>query len=226
MVSAAAGVSLEEHGAQLFEGFAAPILGNLLSHLKGYDLPSPGSRIASHPGLAEMLSDGHGFAGIASALARKTVRPVRAIFFDKSEANNWALGWHQDRTICVKQRHEAAGYGPWTTKQGLQHVQPPFEIIAGMITIRVHFDTVDTENAPLLVALGSHQMGLIPVSEIPAAVARCETLACTATIGDVWAYATPIVHSSERSRSLSRRRVLQVDYSGDDLPDPLRWLGI
>ncbi|MFM6931831.1 MAG: phytanoyl-CoA dioxygenase family protein [Novosphingobium sp.] len=222
----ASGVTLDEHGAQLFEGFATAILGSLLNHLTGYDLPSPGSRIASHPALAELLANVRGLAGIASTLAGRAVRPVRAVFFDKSESNNWALGWHQDRTICVRQRHDIAGFEPWTMKQGLQHVQPPFEFINGMITLRIHFDAVDTENAPLLVAVGSHRFGLIPVPEIPAAVERCRTLACMAAPGDVWAYATPIVHSSERSRSFCRRRVLQVDYSGDDLPDPLRWLGI
>ncbi len=219
-------VSLDRHGAQLFAANAIPIVGDLLDALSDYDAPSPGSRIASNPALAHMLADGNGLAGIASKLAGRAVKPVRAILFDKSEANNWALGWHQDRTICVQQRHDLDGFGPWTMKQGLQHVQPPFEIIARMITLRVHIDPVDDENAPLLVALGSHKFGLISVPEIFAAVANCRTLACLAGPGDVWAYATPIIHASERSQSTSRRRVLQVDYSGEELPKPLCWLGI
>jgi hypothetical protein len=32
---------------------------------------------------------------------------------------DWALGWHQDRTIAVMERVEADGLGPWTVKSGL-----------------------------------------------------------------------------------------------------------
>ncbi len=45
--------------------------------------------------------------------------------------------------------------------------------------------------------------------------------ACLAASGDVWAYATPILHASRRSTSKGPRRVLQVDYSAERLPDPL-----
>ena len=52
------------------------------------------------------------------------VRPVRAILFDKQDGGNWALGWHQDRTIEVVERREVPGFGPWTVKQGRVHVAP------------------------------------------------------------------------------------------------------
>jgi signal transduction histidine kinase len=49
------------------------------------------------------------------------------------------------------------------------------------------------------------------------------SLDCLADAGDVWVYRTPILHASDRAANGRRRRVLQVDYSGDDLPDGLSW---
>lgn len=57
-------------------------------------------------------------------------------------------------------------------------------------------------------------------------VASCGTAACLAEPGDVWLYATPILHASEAAKAPLRRRVLQVDYAVDDLPGGLEWLGI
>ena len=150
-------------------------------------------------------------------------RPVRAIAFDKSPGSNWFLSWHQDRTIEVKSRLEVAGYGPWTRKQGRLHVSPPFSVIERMTTVRLHEDPVDQHNAPLLIAPGSHRSGLVSTPEIPAAVNRFGIAQCLAEAGDVWIYSTPILHASNRAEGARRRRVLQIDYAGFDLPCGLEW---
>ena len=151
---------------------------------------------------------------------------MRAILFDKTPQANWSLGWHQDRTVAVRERRDAPGYGPWSTKAGVQHVEPPFAVIEAMATLRVHLDDVPADNAPLLVALGSHRLGRIAEPDIAAAVERCGTVACLAGRGDVWAYATPILHASAASSGHARRRVLQVDYAAGALALPLEWLGV
>lgn len=153
-------------------------------------------------------------------------RPVRAILFDKSPGTNWSLGWHQDRTIVVRERREVPGFGPWGRKAGLIHVEPPFAIIERMTTLRVHIDDVPANNAPLLIAPGSHRLGRIAEPEIPAAVERLGILACLAQRGDVWAYATPILHASAASVGHAQRRVLQVDFAAQMLPGNLEWLGV
>ena len=56
-----------------------------------------------------------------------------------------------------------------------------------------------------------------------AVASRCETTICVAEAGDIWAYATPILHMSERAMRPRRRRVLQIDYAGSDLPGGLDW---
>lgn len=93
-------------------------------------------------------------------------------------------------------------------KAGLQHVAPPFELLAEMVTLRIHLDPVDAGNAPLLIAPGSHRLGRVPESEIKGAVARCGTFTCLAEAGDVWLYATPILHASDAATNPRRRRVL------------------
>jgi ectoine hydroxylase-related dioxygenase (phytanoyl-CoA dioxygenase family) len=152
--------------------------------------------------------------------------PVRAILFDKTEATNWALGWHQDRTIVVRQRREAPGFGPWTIKSGLHHVAPPAEVLAGMVTLRVHLDPVPEDNAPLLIASGSHRLGMVPEAEVDTVVGRSEIGTCLAERGDIWLYHTLVLHASAASAKPARRRVLQVDYAATPLPHALEYLGV
>jgi len=152
--------------------------------------------------------------------------PVRALLFDKTEATNWALGWHQDRTIVVRERRETPGFGPWTLKSGLHHVAPPIDVLARMVTLRVHLDPVPEDNAPLRVARGSHRLGMIPEADVDDVVARSEILTCLAERGDVWLYRTLILHASAAASYPARRRVLQVDYAAVPLPNGLEYLGV
>jgi ectoine hydroxylase-related dioxygenase (phytanoyl-CoA dioxygenase family) len=164
--------------------------------------------------------------GIAARMLGDGAMPVRALLFDKSAACNWALGWHQDRTIVVARRIETAGYGPWTVKAGLVQVEPPFAVLAEMVTLRVHLDPVDAGNAPLRIVPGSHRLGRIAEDRIDAVVAAGPVRDCLAARGDVWLYRTAIVHGSRAADPPRRRRVLQVDYAATDLPPPLEWKGL
>ena len=80
--------------------------------------------------------------------------------------------------------------------------------------------------APLLTAPGAHAMGRIAEPDVAAVVDHCSTVTCPARAGDIWAYATPILHASDAAHRPRRRRVLQVDFSADPLPGGLEWLGV
>ncbi|MBB4099739.1 phytanoyl-CoA dioxygenase family protein [Sphingomonas kyeonggiensis] len=213
-------LSLNEDGAAHLPGAAAPFLGALSALAEGQPADRAGLRLHGVPGLVELL-DPDALGALVPGM-----RPVRAILFDKSPGTNWALGWHQDRTIAVRERREAPGFGPWSIKQGMFHVEPPFALIESMRTIRVHLDPVPEDNAPLLIAPGSHRLGRIPETELAAVVERRGTAACLAEAGDVWLCATPIVHASAASSGARHRRVLQVDFSAEMLPHGLEWLGV
>ncbi|MEM6266953.1 MAG: phytanoyl-CoA dioxygenase family protein [Pseudomonadota bacterium] len=185
----------------------------------------PGRRITDAPDLADLVTNLIKKPELTSKLGNGW-RCVRAIAFDKSPKSNWTLGWHQDRTIAVKQRASLKGYDRWSVKDGIAHVEPPFELVERMVTLRVHLDRVDQHNGPLLVAASTHSLGRIAEAEIDTRVAASETLICEAEAGDAWLYATPILHASGRSTSPYRRRVLHLDYSKDALPPPLEWAGI
>ena len=186
----------------------------------------PGTRLRDAQGLVAVLAATGSIGALAARLTSRSARPVRAVMFDKTPDANWAVAWHQDRTLPVAARVEADGFGPWSTKDGVLHVAPPFEILARMITLRVHLDPIDAANAPLRAALGSHRLGRVAAEDAATKAAEHPVIDCLAESGDVWAYATPILHASHRAEPPRRRRVLQVDYADFDLPGGLAWAGL
>lgn len=214
---------LERDGARLFPAAFGPFQIAALRDSLSLPQGRPGARLGASLGLAALIGAAD---SIASALLGPAARAVGAKLFDKSPARNWALGWHQDRTIPVRERRETPGFGQWTVKSDIPHCVPPFELLERSLTLRIHLDPAGEANAPLLVAPGSHRLGPVAEPDIPGSVARCGTLACLAETGDVWAYATPILHASDRARSPARRRVLQLLYSAEDLPGGLEWNGV
>ena len=218
-------LTLAKDGAQHFPGIVLHSLAELSGALHGLPSERAGVRIHGIEALRSILGVEGAVGAVATEFLGQQCRPVRAILFDKTAATNWSLAWHQDRTVCVKQRIDVVGYGPWTTKGGMQHVAPPFEVLGRMITLRVHLDDVPADNSPLLIAPGSHVVGRVPIDEYDDVVARCGMYACLAKAGDVWVYATPILHASEAARLAGHRRVLPIDYSADGLAGGLEWLG-
>lgn len=220
-------LTLADHGAQHIPlALDAAALSILEASLAALPADLPGQRLTSLPALAVLLGPAGRIGCHATNHLGPNARPVRAILFDKSAANNWALGWHQDRTIAVQSRTDAPGFGPWTIKSSIHHVAPPQSLLDRMLTLRVHLDPVDTDNAPLLIAPGSHRHGRVPETDVAPLVERCGTYACIAERGDIWLYATPILHASEAAANPRHRRVLQLDYSADPLPHGLEWLGL
>ncbi|WP_349681115.1 phytanoyl-CoA dioxygenase family protein [Brevundimonas sp. UBA7664] len=186
----------------------------------------PGVRLADEPRLTVLLAPDGTVGAIAASLTSPATRPVRAVMFDKTPEANWVVAWHQDRTIAVRERAEVDGFGPWSDKDGILHVAPPFDVLARMITVRVHLDRVDELNAPLRIALGTHVRGRVPAADAEAVASAASQTVCLADAGDIWACRTPILHASDRTRRASRRRVLQVDYADFDLPGGLTWKGL
>lgn len=214
------------YGAQRFQGSLKPCMALLEAALSTLRTDEAGVRIHGLKALAPLLASEGCIGAVAASVLGQDAKPVRAILFNKSAETNWSLAWHQDRTICVKDRREAAEFGPWTVKSGLVHVAPPFELLSRMVTLRAHLDDVPSGNAPLLIAPGSHTFGRIAVEHVDHVVEQCGTATCLAEAGDVWLYATPILHASEAATAPTSRRVLQVDYAAEALPHGLEWLGV
>lgn len=185
----------------------------------------PGARLNGNHWLSSYLSEDVP-ARVAAGLTTPAARPVRAVMFDKSPTANWSVAWHQDRTVPVRERREVEGFGPWSLKDGILHVAPPFDVLSRMVTLRLHLDEVDPDNAPLRVAVGSHRLGRTAAGDAAERSRSMEQRVCLAGAGDIWAYRTPILHASDRASGDRRRRVLQVDYADFDLPGGLEWRGL
>jgi|SRR6185295_778478 Phytanoyl-CoA dioxygenase (PhyH) len=221
------GLTLSRHGAQRFPSAVSTAeLQRIANAVACLPPGKAGTRLHGIAALRPLLTTPGSVGAVAGRMLGQACQPVRAILFDKTPATNWSLAWHQDRTIAVAKRIDVDGFGPWTVKSGILHVAPPFDVLAGMVTLRVHLDPVPATNAPLLIAPGSHRLGRIPEVEVPDVVRQCGTFACLAETGDIWLYATPILHASEAALKPTHRRVLQVDFAIGELPGGLRWLGV
>lgn len=219
-------MTVVNHGAQHFARAATDVVGDIGAAVSALPAKPAGTRLFGLELLAPILDETGPLTAIAQSLIGPRARAVRALLFDKISSSNWSLGWHQDRVIAVRERLEVAGFTNWTVKSDVDHVSPPWDLLSQMLTIRVHLNRVTSDNAPLLVAPGSHRMGLIPVSSIDDTVRNCGIAMCLAEAGDVWAYSTPILHASAATTTDQPRRVLQLDYAAFDLPGGLRWKGV
>ncbi len=149
--------------------------------------------------------------------------PVRGIFFDKRPETNWLVAWHQDLTLALRERVEVPGFGPWSVKEDVPHVQPPVEWLEQMLTVRLHLDDADSDNGALRVLPGTHRLGRLDAQSITTCrETRAEAL-CAAKVGDALLMRPLLLHASARSASERRRRVLHIEFGGFDLPSPLKW---
>lgn len=219
-------MAFEMDGAQLFKRALRPCIEELERALAPFPSEQAGVRIHGVEALDPLLRASGCIGAVASTVLGSSARPVRAILFNKTAETNWRLPWHQDRTICVRERRDAPGFGPWSVKNGMHHVAPPIDLLARMVTLRAHLDDVPADNAPLLIASGSHAYGRIPVDTVDEIVRQCGAMACVAEAGDVWLYSTLILHASEPASAPASRRVLQVDYAAAELAYGLQWLGV
>jgi len=149
--------------------------------------------------------------------------PVRGIYFDKRPETNWLVAWHQDLTLALKERVEVPGFGPWSVKEGVPHVQPPVGLLEQMLSVRLHLDDADSTNGALRVLPGTHRLGRLNAEAIQSCRETRAEVSCEAKIGDVLLMRPLLLHASSRSTSERRRRVLHIEFAGFDLPAPLAW---
>ena len=179
----------------------------------------PGARLPLTPDIATRLAP---LTAGADGLHHGAF-PTRLVSFAKSEGVNWAVGWHQDKVISVRERMDAPGFGKWTCKDACWHCEPPPEVLRGMLFVRLHLDANTAANGAMEIVPRSHLGGLLSRDAASALADRGPTELCTAAPGDVLILDMLMLHRSSPSRSTAPRRVLRVDYATAPLPAPLRW---
>lgn len=148
---------------------------------------------------------------------------TKAIYLDKPQTQNWAVGWHQDVPINVKEKIPTEGYASWTLKKGINSVCPPEEIVHSIFTLRIHIDDTSEQNGALKVIPGSHKQRFSD-DEISTITSNSNPSVCELKSGGVHLMKPLILHSSPRSTTQKRRRVIHLEFSSNELPGDLEWL--
>lgn len=214
--------TVAEHGfALVADALANPALAELATSIGA----------CSVPGRRELTLIPEVDAWSRSASLRKILRPyfmaeprlIRALFFNKSPDANWYVTWHQDLTIAVQERRETPGFGPWSTKDGVPHVQPPTDLLERMLAVRLHFDDADENNGALRVIPGSHTDGRLDAAAIEQWRSEHTEVVCLARAGDALLMRPLILHASSKATSDRPRRVLHLEFADFELPNGLHW---
>jgi ectoine hydroxylase-related dioxygenase (phytanoyl-CoA dioxygenase family) len=148
---------------------------------------------------------------------------VRGLLFDKTPEANWMVPWHQDLTIAVRRRTAAPGFGTWTVKGGVPHVQPPVAVLERMLTVRVHLDDSGADQGPLRVVPGSHTRGRLGVEATRNWLVRVPAVACLVPRGAALLMRPLLLHASSAASAPGQRRVVHLEFAVDPLPGGVAW---
>ena len=159
---------------------------------------------------------------LAKAILGDSAFAVSGTFFNKIPAANWKVPWHQDRMIKVQKRFDSDGWGPWSTKDGVIHVQPPSSVMSRVLAIRLHLDDCPSDNGALRVMPGSHRFGLLTSEQTESLLKQPDTI-CPVSKGGAFLMSPLLLHSSSPSSSPKSRRVVHLEFAADELPEPFQW---
>lgn len=148
---------------------------------------------------------------------------VRSILFDKSPGANWKVPWHQDLTIAVREKKDVPGFGPWSVKDGVIHVQPPAWVLERVITLRLHLDDCDESNGALKVLPGSHCQGKLGADQIQALRQQSLAVLCPVSKGGMLLMRPLLLHASSPATHPTHRRVIHLEFAAEPLPVGLDW---
>lgn len=148
---------------------------------------------------------------------------AQCTYFHKTDAKNWLVPWHQDRSIPVERRIESEELTGWSEKEGATFVHAPDAVLAETVAVRLHLDDSTRKNGPLRVIAGSHHDGTLSQEQI-ANLRETETeTPCIVDKGGVLVMRPLLLHASSKSTTIEPRRVLQFLLGPAQLPHGLRW---
>ena len=169
------------------------------------------------------LSNSDQFINLASLILGSKPEIVRVIYYDKTPDKNWLVTWHQDKSIALNSKQDIEGWGVWSVKDNIHHVQPPLDVLNKMVTFRLHLDDADRDNGCLKVIPQSHHLGILFQSELTGVVKDKGSYLCEVEAGDLVIMKPHTLHSSSKSLKAKHRRVVHIEYSNYELPSNLNW---
>jgi hypothetical protein len=159
---------------------------------------------------------------VKSLLPKKPVA-VQCTYFEKSESRNWLVAVHQDLSIPVRARVDAAACSAWSEKEGVLFVQPPATVLETVVAVRLHLDNSTPSNGPLRVVPGSHRRGRLTPAQVQAARDESGEVTCPVPKGGVLVMRPLLLHASSKAQVSAPRRVLHFVFGTPALPLGLTW---
>src|SRR5262249_34085457 len=150
---------------------------------------------------------------LAREVLGRAAYAFRATLFDKSATANWLVAWHQDTALPIDERRDTPGWGPWSKKRGVLYAHAPARALEQVLALRDHLDTSSSENGPLRVLPGTHELGVLTDRQMHELSSARAAVECLTGAGGVLAMRPLLVHASSKSRSRMPRRVLHIEFA-------------
>lgn len=217
---------LDEAGYAVIEPGLSPLDCATL-HLALADLaltPGQGGRrnLLSRPEVAALCRH-PAIAGAVREVLGRHAFAYKATLFDKTAQSNWKVAWHQDLSIPLRGEARPEDWRGWSVKAGVVHAQPPAELLAQLLAVRVHLDDCGADNGALRVIPGSHRAGRLDDAAAEAWRARGTALRCDVKAGGLLLMRPLLLHASSAGASPAQRRVLHLEFAAQELPAGLDW---
>jgi ectoine hydroxylase-related dioxygenase (phytanoyl-CoA dioxygenase family) len=178
--------------------------------------------LVDHPSVLQLLTHQQLGKYLWSVVGRDLVA-VKATLFDKTMQSNWRVQWHQDRVIAIRERMDVVGYGPWTVKAGVAHVEPPTSVLDQMLAVRIHLDEAGAGNGALRVIPGSHRAGKLSEEDLLNHTMDGESVEVPVAKGGLLVMRPLLIHASSPSAAPDHRRVLHIELAPIEAISPLQW---
>lgn len=148
---------------------------------------------------------------------------VQCTLFRKTSDCNWKVPYHQDLSIPVAERVEHPALSGWSVKEDGLYVQPPIELLDGLLAARLHLDPCGDDDGALRVVPGTHRLGRLSPERIAAMDKRRDEVVCATDVGDVMLMRPLLLHASSKAERPSGRRVLHFLFAPPDPGCGLQW---
>jgi Phytanoyl-CoA dioxygenase (PhyH) len=148
---------------------------------------------------------------------------VQCTLFRKTPDCNWKVPYHQDLSIPVTGRVAHAALSGWSIKEDGWYVQPPVELLDGLLAARLHLDPCGDDDGSLRVVPETHRLGRISPERIAVMDKRRDEIVCSAELGDLLLMRPLLMHASSKAERPSGRRVLHFLFAPPDPGCGLQW---
>lgn len=147
---------------------------------------------------------------------------VNAIFYLKSPQTSFYTNPHQNITITVKERQQAAGFSGWSTREGITDVMAPLSILQNMFSIRIYLEDSNKQNGSLQFIPGSHKK-ILSIQERNFLIENTLPVSLDAKQGDCQILKPLILKAYQNNANNQNVPVIQLDFCIAGLPSPLSW---